>query len=174
MHLTEEPLVEEVHFAFENNTEENQTSNIPFIGTQETPFSNFEENLRNRCSLKLQHDKEFDDINAKIMDLKALFMDEIYTLRQDLSSMQEKLHQTINLNESNNICPKDNTVDKLKVNYNSLKENFSLKEEAKRKQNIIQGILDQNAELLKLNNSYVNNSMLKTDPETMEKPRKFK
>ena len=75
LHLTEEPPVDEVHFAFDNDTEENQTSNIPFIGTQETPFSNFEENLRNRYSLKLQH----DDINAKIMNLKALFMDEIYT-----------------------------------------------------------------------------------------------
>ena len=161
LHLTEEPPVDEVHFAFDNDTEENQTSNIPFIGTQETSFSNFEENLRNWYSLKLQHDKEFDDINAKIMDLKALFMDEIYTLRQDLSSMQEKLHQTINLNENNNICPKDNnTVDKLKVKLQFLeKENLSLKEEAKRKQNIIQSILDQNVELLKLNNSYVNNSM---------------
>ena len=93
------------------------------------------------------------------MDLKTLFMDEIYTLRQDLSSMQEKLHQTINLNENNNICPKDNNaVDKLKVKLQFLeKENLSLKEEAKRKQNIIRSILDQNAELLKLNNSYVNN-----------------
>ena len=36
---------------------------------------------------------------------------------------------------------------------------LSLKEEAKRKQNIIQSILDQNAELLKLNNSYLNNSI---------------
>ena len=156
LHLTEEPPVDEVHFAFDNDTEENQTSNIPFIGTQETPF---EENLRNRYSLKLQRDKEFDDINAKIMDLKTLFMDEIYTLRQDLSSMQEKRHQTINLNENNNICPKDNnTVDKLKVKLQFLeKENLLLKEEAKRKQNIIRSILDQNAELLKLNNSYVNN-----------------
>ena len=34
-----------------------------------------------------------------------------------------------------------------------------MREEAKRKQNIIQSILDQNAELLKLNNSYVNNSI---------------
>ena len=158
LHLTEEPPVDEVHFAFDNDTEENQTSNIPFIGTQETPFSNFGENLRSRCSLKLQHDKEFDDINAKKMDLKALFMD---TLRQDLSSMQEKLHQTVNLNENNNICPEDNnTVDKLKVKLQFLeKENLSLKEEAKRKQNIIQSILDQNAELLKLNNSNVNNSI---------------
>ena len=89
-------------------------------------------------------------------------MDEIYTLRQDLSSMQEKLHRTINLNENNNICPKDNnTVDKLKVKLQFLeKENLSLKEEPKRKQNTIQNILDQNAELLKLNNSYVNNSIL--------------
>ena len=75
--------------------------------------------------------------------------------------MQEKLHQTINLNENNNICPKDNnTVDKLKVKLQFLEEeNLSLKEEAKRKQNIIQSILDQNAKLLKLNNSYVNNSI---------------
>ena len=34
-----------------------------------------------------------------------------------------------------------------------------MKEEAKHKQNIIQSILDQNAELLKLNNSYLNNSI---------------
>ena len=144
LHLTEEPPVDEVHFAFDNDTEENQTSNIPFVCTHETPFSNFEENLRNRCSLKLQYHKEFNDINVKIMDLKASFMDEIDTLRQDLSSMQEKLHQTINLNENNNICPKDNnTVDKLKVKLQFLeKENLSLKEEAKRKQNIIQSILD--------------------------------
>ena len=80
LHLTEEPPVDEVHFVFDNDTEENQTSNISFTDTQETPFSNFEENLRNRYSLKLHQDKEFDDINAKIMDLKALFMDEIYTL----------------------------------------------------------------------------------------------
>ena len=161
MHLTEEPPVDEVHFAFDNDTEENQTSNIPFLGTQKAPFSNFEENLRNWYSLKSHHNKEFHDINAKIMDLKPLFMDEIYTLRQDLSSMQEKLHQTINLNENNNICPKDkNTIDKLKVKLQFLeKENLSLKEEAKHKENIIQSILNQNVELLKLNNSYVNNSI---------------
>ena len=90
-------------------------------------------------------------------------MDEIYTLLQDPSFMQEKLQQTINLNKNNNICPKDsNTVDKLKVKQQFLeKENLSLKEEAKRKQNIIQSILDQNGELLRLNNSYVSNSISK-------------
>ena len=31
LHLTEEPPVDEVHFAFENDTEENQTSNLPLI-----------------------------------------------------------------------------------------------------------------------------------------------
>ena len=45
LYLTEEPPVDEVHFAFDKDTEENQTSNLPFIGTQETPVSNFEENL---------------------------------------------------------------------------------------------------------------------------------
>ena len=51
LHLTEEPPVDEVHFAFENDTEENQTSNLPLI--------------------ERHHHKEFDDIIAKIMDFKA-------------------------------------------------------------------------------------------------------
>ena len=82
LRLTEEPPVNEVHFGFDNDTEEIQTSNIPLIDTQETPFSNFEENLRNRYSLQSHCDKNFDGINAKIMDLKALFIDEIYTPRK--------------------------------------------------------------------------------------------
>ena len=95
------------------------------------------------------------------MASKVFFMDEIYTLRQDLSSMQEKYHQTIRLNKDDNICQKNNsTVDELQVKLQFLeKENVSLKEEAKHKQNIIQSILNQNAEHLKLNNSYLNNSM---------------
>ena len=32
LHLTEEPPVNEVHFAFDNDAEENQTCNIPFNG----------------------------------------------------------------------------------------------------------------------------------------------
>ena len=132
--------------------------NLPLIGSQETSVSNFEESLRNRYSLKSYHDKEFDDFNVKIMALEAFLMDEIYTLCQDLLSIQEKLHQTINFNE--NTSPKDNNpVDKLKVKLQLLeKEDLSLKEEAKHKQNIIQSIFDQNAQLLKLNNYYVNNS----------------
>ena len=31
LHLTEEPPVDEVHFAFEDDTEENETSNLPLI-----------------------------------------------------------------------------------------------------------------------------------------------
>ena len=68
---------------FDNDTEENQTSNLPFIGTQETPVSKFEKNLSNWYSLKAHNSKEFGNINVKIMDLKAFFMDEIYTLRRD-------------------------------------------------------------------------------------------
>ena len=49
-HLTEEPPDDEVHFAFDNDLEENQTSSLPFICTQETPVSNSEENLINRYS----------------------------------------------------------------------------------------------------------------------------
>ena len=59
---------------------------------------------------------EFDDISEKIMALKAFFMDETCTLRQDLSSMQEKYHQTIMLIEKGNIFTKNNNnVDELQV-----------------------------------------------------------
>ena len=123
LHLTEEPPENEVHFAFDNDLNENQASSLPFIGTQETPVSNFEGNLSNRYSLKTHHRKEFDEISAKTIDLKAFFMDEIYTLRQDLSSMQEKYHHTIRLNENDNICPKDkNTVDELQVKLQFLEK----------------------------------------------------
>lgn len=73
-------------------------------------------------------------------------MNEIYTLQQDPSSMQEKLHQIVKLNENNNIYPKENnTVEELKVKLQFFeKENLSLKEEAKHKRSIIQSILDQN------------------------------
>ena len=95
------------------------------------------------------------------MTLKVFFMDEIYTLRQDLSSIQEKYQQTIGLKENDNSCPKDNNaVDELQIKLKFLEEEkLLLKEEAKHKQNMIQSILNQNAELLKLNNSYLNNSM---------------
>ena len=63
--------------------------------------------------------------------------------------------------ENDNVCTKDNNnVDELQVKLQFLeKENLSLKEEAKHKQNIIQSILNQTAELLKLNNTSVNNSV---------------
>ena len=44
-----------------------------------------------------------------------------------------------------------------------------MKEGAKRRQNIIQSILNQNEELLKLNNCYVNNNW--TDPEITRKTK---
>ena len=84
------------------------------IGTQEIRVSNFEKNLSNSLhfnhsqktpiiqsksdnmySLKSHHHNEFGDINAKIVALKAFFIDEVYTIRQDLSTMQEKYHQII-------------------------------------------------------------------------------
>ena len=81
-----------------------------------------------------------------------------YTHHDKISHLCWK-NSTKQLNENINICPKDNkTFDELKVKLEFLeKENLSLKEKVKRKQNIIQSILDQNAELLKLNNSYGNN-----------------
>ena len=73
LHVTEKPPDDEVYFAFVNNLEENKTSSLPFIGTQETPVSNFEESLSNWYSLQSHHHKEFNDISANIMALKACF-----------------------------------------------------------------------------------------------------
>ena len=78
LHLIEESPDDEIYFVFDNDLEENQTSSLPFIDTQETPVSNFEENLSNRYSLKSIHHNVSDYINAKILSLKAFFIDEIY------------------------------------------------------------------------------------------------
>ena len=78
LHLIEESPDDEIYFAFDNDLEENQTSSLLFIDTQETPVSNFEENLSNRYSLKSIHHNVSDYISAKILSLKAFFIDEIY------------------------------------------------------------------------------------------------
>ena len=51
LHLTEEPPNDEVHFAFDNDLEENQASSRSLTGSQETAVSNFEENLSNSLPL---------------------------------------------------------------------------------------------------------------------------
>ena len=56
------------------------------------------------------------------------------------------------------------------------KENLSLKEEPKYRQDIIQSILNQNAEHLKLNNSYINKSIsqyIENESRNNEKKQKI-
>ena len=88
--------------------------------------------------------------------MKYIHFDKMFYLCRKNSTKQLS-----KLNENDYICPKDNNkVDELKVKLQFLeKENLLLKEQAKRNKNLIQSILDQNAELLKLNASYINNSI---------------
>ena len=84
--------------------------------------------------------------------MKYIHFDKMFYLCRKNSTKQLS-----KLNENDYICPKDNNkVDELKVKLQFLeKENLLLKEQAKRNKNLIQS----NAELLKLNASYVNNSI---------------
>ena len=65
------------------------SNSLPFIGSQTAPVIQFKPDAL--YSLKPHHQQESGDINAKIMALKAFFMDEIYILRQDLSSSAGKM-----------------------------------------------------------------------------------
>ena len=172
------PSQDDVHFTYDQSTVENQNVSLPFVGTQDTPKSDLKENTNNSIlfignqatpiikpksdSLKSHKHQEFDDINAKVMALKNFFMDEIYTLRQDISSLQKQYHQDIISIKNDKQCSKDfnDIIKDLKAKLKSVEnENSVLKEEIKNKKRIIDTVLDQNAELLKLNSSYVGHNV---------------
>lgn len=171
-----ESLLDDIHFSYDQSTIENQNDTVAFIGTQDTPKNDLEENPNNSMpfigghatpiiksksdSLKSHKHQEFDDINAKVMALKNFFMDELYALRQDISSLQKQNHQnSISTKSKQDAKYFNDTIQELKAKLASAeKENSLLKEEIKNKKRIIDTVLDQNAALLKLNNSYASNS----------------
>ena len=93
---------------------------------------------------------EVDILRANMMTIKSFFMNEIYDLRQDISSIRGY----------NNICEKDEKIIiedlKTKLDFYQ-RENQLLKDETMAKQRTIETILYQNHELLKLDQYYTKN-----------------
>ena len=103
--------------------------------------------------------------------LKSFFIEEIYDLRQEISSVRSQLEQERLHHSRNNDC-----VEKEKNNNQELKdklhscqiENQLLREEIKNKQKAIEIILKQNNEPLKFNHYHY------FDQNRMEKKANYK
>ena len=88
--------------------QENLDKDLPFINTQETlkltksqvSFSN----PKSDSPLALNNQKELDNVRAKILALKSFFMEEIYDLRQEISSVRSQLEQERLHRSRNNYC----------------------------------------------------------------------
>ena len=101
--------------------QENLDKDLPFINTQETlkltksqvSFSN----PKSDSPLALNNQKELDNVRAKILALKSFFMEEIYDLRQEISSVRSQLEQERLHHSKNNDC-----MEKEKNNNQKLKD----------------------------------------------------
>ena len=104
---------------------------------------------------------DVDKLTVNMMAIKSFFMNEIYELRQEISSLPLKLQQEkLNQSENNNVCEKDEKIifENLKTRLEFYqRENQPLKEEMMTKQRTIETILHQNKKLLKLHQYYNKN-----------------
>ena len=104
---------------------------------------------------------DVDKLKANMMAIKSFFMNEIYELRQEISSLQLKLQQEkLNQSGNNNVCEKDEKIiiENLKTKLEFYqRENQLLKDETLTKQRMIETILHQNNELLELHQYYNKN-----------------
>ena len=115
------------------------------------------------------------------MAIKSFFMNEIYELRQEISSLQLKLQQEkLNQSGNNNVCEKDEKIiiENLKTKLEFYqRENQLLKDEMMTKQRTIETILHQNNELLKLHQYYNKNieqeTIVRNAEEKVEKLSKI-
>ena len=125
----------------ENNT---TVLALPSIGTQDTPTVKAQATLPIHDNNQKTFRLELDDISANIIALKSFLMNEIYDLRQELIQPSKCLNKQEDLTEL-----------KTKLQYLE-KENQSLKEKNENKRKIIETVLNQNNELLKLNHEIYN------------------
>ena len=170
IHLDKIPSPDKVNFTVPNENEDNIEINLQedllFINPRETPLTKSQVSLNNPKSetpLILNIQKELDNVRAKMLALKSFFMNEIYDLRQGISSVRSQLGQERLHHSRNNDCVKkeENINQKLKDKLHSCQiENQLLREEIKNKQKTIKTILYQN-ELLKFNHYYDQNRMEK-------------
>ena len=151
LHLDKVRSPDKVNFTVPNehgdNIEINLQEDMQFINPQETPLTKSQVSLNNPKSetpLILNIQKELDNVRAKMLALKSLFMNEIYDLRQGISSVQSQLEQERLYHSRNNDCveKEENINQELKDKLHSCQiENQLLREEIKNKQKTIETIL---------------------------------
>ena len=97
---------------------------------------------------------DVDNLTAHMMAIKSFFMNEIYELKQEISTLQLQLqHKKLNQSGNNNVCEKDEKIiiEDLRTKLGFYhRKNQLLKDEKMIKQRTIETILYQNNELLKL------------------------
>ena len=122
---------------------------ITFIGTKDTPVirsSISRDKKKNLTPLISCNQKEFDHIRANMMALKSFLMNEIFDLRQEITSLQLQLQQGKISKSKTYSCENEEkfVIENLKSQTASYKtENKFLKEEMKSKQNILDEIPHQ-------------------------------
>ena len=135
---------------------------LEVLGTQDTTPSSL--TLKNMLDVSTQSTNknfssgykiELEDINAKRMALKAFLMNEIYDLRQEIE-IRDK-----------NFSKNNRSIEEMKSKLQCYeRENQTLNDENAIKKNLIETILNQNNELIKLNNSICNRNQTGTDKDT--------
>ena len=100
LHLDKVLSPDKVNFTVPNengdNIEINLQEDLQFINTQKTPLTKSQVSLNNPKSetpLILNIQKELDNMRAKMLALKSFFMNEIYDLKQGISSVRSQLEQ---------------------------------------------------------------------------------
>ena len=100
-----------------------------------------------------------------MMALKSFLMNEIFDLRQEITSLKLQLQQEKLSKSKTSLCENEDkiVIENLKSQITSYKtENKFLKEEMKSKKNILDEILHQNSQLLKFDH-YFNNTTNKKE-----------
>ena len=132
-------------------TNANPDASLTFVDIQDTPV------IKSSCSCDKKKNltpliSEVDIIRANMMALKSFLMNEIFDLRQEITSLKLQLQQEKLSESKTNPCENEEkiVIERLKTHITSYKtENEFLKEEMKSKQNILDEILHQNSQLLK-------------------------
>ena len=145
-----------------------------FIGTQDTPViktSSSHDKKKNLTLLISCNQKKVDGIRVNMMALKSFLMNEIFGLRQEIVTLQLQLQQEKLSKSKTEYCENEEkiVIENLKSQIASYKtENKFLKGEMKSKQNILDEILHQNSQLLKLD-YYFNNTTNKKENKREDK-----
>ena len=118
----------------------------------------------NLTCLILCNQKEDDDTRENMIALKSFLMNDIFDLRQEITSLQLRLQQEKLSKSQTNSCESEGkiVIENLKSQITSYKtENKFLKEEMKSKQNILNEILHQNSQLLKFDHYFNDTTNIK-------------